>query len=68
MTTCREGERKGGREEPKRKRENNRIRERGASNPFYSGPDLPGCCQVIVGWSLDRILTVNTTNFMPLLY
>jgi hypothetical protein len=44
-------------------------REEGASSPFYSGPCLPGCCQVTmgrsipdcsqvtVGWSLDRMLT-----------
>ena len=58
-----------GREEPKRARENKRKRERGeASSPFYSGPDItgfcqvnvgrvmPGCCQVIMRWNLDRIL------------
>jgi hypothetical protein len=47
-----------------------RVRERGgAKQPLYSGPGLPGCCQVTVGrsipgycqepwgWSLDRIPT-----------
>ena len=32
-------------------------REEGTSSPFYSGSGLPGCCQVTVGWSLDRMLT-----------
>jgi hypothetical protein len=33
-----------------------RVRERGgASSPFYSGPDLPGCCQVTVGKSMGRV-------------
>ena len=27
------------------------------SNPFYSEADTPGCCQVIVGRCLDRMLT-----------
>jgi hypothetical protein len=27
------------------------MREEGPSGPFYSGPDLSGCCQVTVGRS-----------------
>jgi hypothetical protein len=26
--------------------------EEGPSIPFYSGPGLPDCCQVTVGWSI----------------
>jgi hypothetical protein len=29
------------------------------SSPFYSGSGLPGYCQVTVGWSLDRMITVT---------
>ena len=35
------------REESKRTRD--QEKEAGASSPFYSGSDLPGCCQVTVG-------------------
>jgi hypothetical protein len=42
----REGEQEGKRQESKIKR----IRKRGGGKqPLYSGPDLPGCCQVIAG-------------------
>jgi hypothetical protein len=35
-----------------------RVKERGGpSSPFYSGPGLPGCCQITVGWSLYKMLT-----------
>jgi hypothetical protein len=50
MTTWRkgvrewEGERKREAREQQRARE--QEREKGSSNPFYSGPDIPGCCQV----------------------
>jgi hypothetical protein len=30
-----------------------------ASSPFYSKSGLPGCCQVTVGQSLDRMLTAG---------
>jgi hypothetical protein len=48
-----------------RKREqkgNPRVREEqeskeGASSPFYSESGIPGCCQVTVGRSLDRMPT-----------
>jgi hypothetical protein len=53
------GVRKGRAQEGKREarvRENKR--EEGASSPFYSWLGLPGCCQVTVGWSLDRMLTM----------
>jgi hypothetical protein len=32
-------------------------RRRGQVAPFFSGSGLTGCCQVTVGWSLDRMLT-----------
>jgi hypothetical protein len=41
----------------KKARRQERERQEGASSPFYSGSGLPGCCQVTVEWSLDRILT-----------
>ena len=30
-----------------------RIREEGASAPFYNESGTPGYCQVTAGWSLD---------------
>jgi hypothetical protein len=40
----------GGREWEERKQESKRQeRGQGTSSPFYSGPGLPGCCQVTVG-------------------
>ena len=73
LTMWREAEGRGREESPrrgKREAESERIREGGgASSPFYSAPDLPGCCQemvgsgilgcfqVTVGWSLDKMLT-----------
>jgi hypothetical protein len=47
------GEQKQGRS----KRTRDQGSEEGASSPFYSGSGLPGCCQLTVGWSLDRIPT-----------
>ena len=53
MSTWRErGEERGS----KRAREREGRR---ASSPFYSGSGLPGCCQVTVRWSLDRMLTLS---------
>jgi hypothetical protein len=60
------GERGSKREPQESKRQE---REEKANSPFYSGPGLPGCCQVTVGrsipdccqvtigWSLDRMIT-----------
>jgi hypothetical protein len=31
----------------------------GVSSRFYSGSGTPGCCQVTVGWSLDRMITIS---------
>jgi hypothetical protein len=42
-----------------RARDQEGKRPRGANSTFYSGSGLPGCCQVTVGWSLDRMLTVK---------
>ena len=64
MNTWREvGEGNERREKGRRKRargeqETKRAREqRGASSLFYRGSGLPGCCQVTMGRSLDRMLT-----------
>jgi hypothetical protein len=34
-------------------------REEGASSPFYSGPGLPGCCQVTVRSSIPGCCQVT---------
>jgi hypothetical protein len=49
----REGEEESKSKEEVREQEN----KEGASSPFYSGSGPPSCCQVTVGWSLDRMLT-----------
>jgi hypothetical protein len=36
-----------------------RERKEGASIPFYSESGIPGCCQVTVGKSLDKILSFH---------
>jgi hypothetical protein len=43
----------------KQEQEGERGRERteGVSSPFYSDSGIPGCSQVTVGWSLDKMLT-----------
>jgi len=59
----REGEGNGER----RRRAENRVgaegqeqeRAEGASSPFYSESVTPGCCQVTVGQSVYRVLTVG---------
>jgi hypothetical protein len=40
-----------------RRPEQEREREYRASSPFYSESGISGCCQVTVGWSLDKMLT-----------
>jgi hypothetical protein len=37
--------------------------EESASSPFYSESGIPGCFQVTVGWSLDRLLTFSISLF-----
>jgi hypothetical protein len=52
-----------GQSRSKKGRARDQEREEGASSPFYSGSDLPGCCQVTVGWSLDdRMLTLSSRS------
>jgi hypothetical protein len=51
------GSRKGG------ARTREQEREEGASSPFYSESGTPGCCQVTVGWSLDKMLTPSCLGF-----
>ena len=76
MSSWREGEGNGnGEGESESRREaRDQEREEGASSPFYSGPGLPGYCQVTVGrsipgycqvtvgWSLDRMLTLHPSQ------
>jgi hypothetical protein len=53
---------KGGRgrggEDRAEARRQEQERKEGASSPFYFASGTPGCCQVTVGWSLDRMLTL----------
>jgi len=49
-----------GREGTKGKRARARENEEGASSLFYSESGIPGCCQVTVGRSLDRVLTLTS--------
>jgi hypothetical protein len=57
----REGKGMGGEREQESQRPEREAkgqeREEGISSHLYSGRGLPGCCQVTVGWSLDRMLT-----------
>ena len=46
-------------EEDKGERAEEQEREEGASSPFYSESGTPVCCQVTVGQSLDRMLTIR---------
>ena len=52
-------------EEGKKARED---REKGASRHFYSESGIPGCCQTTVGWSLDKMLTVDTPPMLLFTY
>jgi hypothetical protein len=55
----REGEEVRG--QKSKKQEGKRAREEEeASSPFYSESGIPGCCQVTVGQSLDKMLTRRT--------
>ena len=49
-----------GRRESKSKRK--QESEEGANSPFYSESGTPGCCQVTVGRSLDRMLKTVLTR------
>jgi hypothetical protein len=49
----------GRRQESKRTREES---EEGVSSPFYSKSDIPGCCPVTVGWSLEETLIISVQN------
>ena len=51
------GGRKGARAQEGKKGTRNQEREEGASSPFYSESGTPGCCQVTVGQSLDKMPT-----------
>jgi hypothetical protein len=44
-------------EREERARSRRQERMEGASSPFYSESGTPGCCQVTVGWSLDKMPT-----------
>jgi hypothetical protein len=43
-----------------RARARRQERKEGASSPFYSGSGTPGCCQVTVGQSLDKMPMITT--------
>jgi hypothetical protein len=61
MSTRREGE--GNRESGGRvKRIEIEQEGKKASSSFYSESGIPGCCQVTVGRSLDKMLTQSTLN------
>ena len=47
-------------EEDKGERAEEQEREEGASSPFYSESGTPVCCQVTVGRSLDKMLTITS--------
>jgi hypothetical protein len=49
---------RGNRRGEDRARARRQEREEGASSLFYSESGTPGCCQVTVGWSLDKMLTL----------
>jgi hypothetical protein len=72
MSTWREGEREWG-ERKSRNGEGGRAgarrqeREEGASSPFYSESGTPGCCQMTVGQSLDKVLTTSIHSFLSCL-
>jgi hypothetical protein len=46
-----------GRESKSKRVREEQEREEGASSFFFSGSGTPGCCQVTVGQSLERMLT-----------
>lgn len=51
------GEKERGREERVGAKRQEQERAEGVSGPLYSESGTPGCCQVPVGWSLDKMLT-----------
>jgi hypothetical protein len=51
-----------------RARKQESKREEGASSPFYSESGTPGCFQVTVGRSLDKMPTVEALFFLGLKY
>lgn len=55
---------RGKKKERERVRERRRGREskKGLSSTFYGKPDLPGCCQVTGGRSLEGMPTLSTCN------
>lgn len=52
-----EGE-KGSEKEGAEKEGAESKREEGANSPFYRESGIPGCCQITVGWNLDKMLTL----------
>jgi hypothetical protein len=67
------GEGTGSKKGTARGQENKRARkeqwkEEGASITFYSGSGLPGYCQVTVGWTLDRMLTILTKLIIDMIF
>jgi hypothetical protein len=62
MSTWRERGEEGGDRAGARRQES----KEGANSPLYNGSGLSGCCQVTVGWSLDRMLTVPSCTCFAL--
>jgi hypothetical protein len=63
-------ERLGEQEQEDRARAREEKSDKQTSGPIYSESGTPGCCQVTVGWSLDKIQTdiiifLNTTEVLP---
>jgi hypothetical protein len=54
-----EGRREWREQEQEQEGKSKSKREEGASSPFYNESSLPGCCMVIVGQGLDKMLTKN---------
>ena len=67
MSTWREaggqGNGKGRAKSTREKQAGSKNREKGANSPFYSGPGLPGCCQVTVGRSILGCCQVTVGEF-----
>jgi hypothetical protein len=49
-------------------RERQKRQEEGANSPFYSGPCLPGCCQVTVGVESRQNTNTHNTQYQESTY
>jgi hypothetical protein len=53
-------EREGEEDTGKARRQERKREQRGQTDPFIMCQALPDCCQVTVGQSLDKMLTMQT--------